>query len=188
MELSEADLKAGNRTINYAGTEKPGEPYDNETDNYRQDHYQLFFNHQLSEKLSFQYCLVSIPKEKAIMNNTKPIKHMLIIICLILSTELILLQLLIWSVNFGWIMIFMEIFFPCNTKTIKHRSTLGGGYNRYDGNHFGKVIWAANGFTSYQRKWYDLDALKTDFNIYFKQQTKFAVQLVSVSMICNTGM
>jgi iron complex outermembrane receptor protein len=31
--ISEADLIAGNRTVNYAGTEKPGEPYDNETDN-----------------------------------------------------------------------------------------------------------------------------------------------------------
>ena len=39
--VSEADLKT-NRTINYAGMERPGEPYDNETDNYKQDHYQLF--------------------------------------------------------------------------------------------------------------------------------------------------
>ena len=41
--ISEADLLAGKRKINYAGTEKPGDPYNNETDNYRQDHYQFFF-------------------------------------------------------------------------------------------------------------------------------------------------
>src|SRR5689334_21082272 len=45
--VSEADLSI-HRTINYAGTEKPGAPYDNETDNYRQDLYQLFFTHRFS--------------------------------------------------------------------------------------------------------------------------------------------
>jgi iron complex outermembrane receptor protein len=49
--VAEADLKA-HRTINYAGTEKPGEPYDNETDNYRQDHYQLFFTQRFTPRLS----------------------------------------------------------------------------------------------------------------------------------------
>ncbi|MEQ1678595.1 MAG: TonB-dependent receptor, partial [Chitinophagaceae bacterium] len=46
-------------------------------------------------------------------------------------------------------------------------------YTRYDGNHFGKVIWAANGLTSI-KNWYDLDALKNDFTIYLKQQTQLA--------------
>jgi iron complex outermembrane receptor protein len=39
---------ANNRTYNSAGTEKPGEPYTNETDNYQQTHYQLFFNHKFN--------------------------------------------------------------------------------------------------------------------------------------------
>ncbi|MEO7984729.1 MAG: TonB-dependent receptor plug domain-containing protein, partial [Bacteroidota bacterium] len=51
--ISEADLKAGNRTVNSAGTEKPGEPYDNETDNYTQTHYQLFFSQLIGKKISF---------------------------------------------------------------------------------------------------------------------------------------
>src|SRR5690606_11796480 len=55
--ISEADLKSGNRTINYAGMEKPGEPYENETDNFRQDHYQLFFNHKFTPELSFNTAL-----------------------------------------------------------------------------------------------------------------------------------
>ncbi|MGZ3852719.1 MAG: TonB-dependent receptor plug domain-containing protein, partial [Flavisolibacter sp.] len=50
--VSESDLKS-HRTINYAGTEKPGEPYDNETDNYKQDHYQLFYTHRFNPGLSF---------------------------------------------------------------------------------------------------------------------------------------
>jgi iron complex outermembrane receptor protein len=51
--ITEADLLNNNRTINYAGTEKPGKPYENETDNYLQDHYQLFVNQKLGEKLDF---------------------------------------------------------------------------------------------------------------------------------------
>jgi iron complex outermembrane receptor protein len=44
---------ATNRTYNPAGTEKTGTPYDNQTDNYTQTHYQLFFNHSFNEKWSF---------------------------------------------------------------------------------------------------------------------------------------
>ena len=41
-------LLATDRTYNSAGTERPGEPYDNETDNYVQTHYQLFYNRKFN--------------------------------------------------------------------------------------------------------------------------------------------
>ena len=41
------------RTYNSAGTEKPGTPYANETDNYIQTHYQLFYNQKINSALSF---------------------------------------------------------------------------------------------------------------------------------------
>jgi iron complex outermembrane receptor protein len=50
--VPESMLKT-NRTYNSSGTERPGAPYDNETDNYRQTHYQLFFDHALSSKWHF---------------------------------------------------------------------------------------------------------------------------------------
>lgn len=51
---------------------------------------------------------------------------------------------------------------------------LGGAVTKYDGNHFGKVIWAEKGLTG-TNKWYDLNANKNDFNIYGKwQQDLFA--------------
>jgi iron complex outermembrane receptor protein len=59
-------------------------------------------------------------------------------------------------------------------KDNKTQATLGGGYSRYVGNHFGKLKWASNGLPVPDYKWYDLDALKTDFNIYLKEQTQFA--------------
>src|SRR4051812_45265335 len=45
-------LLSTDRTNNPAGTEKPGDPYDNETDNYQQDHYQFFVNHSFNPFLS----------------------------------------------------------------------------------------------------------------------------------------
>jgi iron complex outermembrane receptor protein len=56
-----------------------------------------------------------------------------------------------------------------NTKT---QVTLGGGLYRYDGSHFGKIIWAKEGLTGVGN-WYDHDARKDDVNIYLKQQAKF---------------
>ncbi|MCB0636125.1 MAG: TonB-dependent receptor, partial [Lewinella sp.] len=38
------------RTYNSAGTEKEGEPYDNEVDDYQQTHFQLLFNHQWNDQ------------------------------------------------------------------------------------------------------------------------------------------
>ncbi len=36
---------------------KPGQFYDNETDNYQQDHYQLFFNQALRSDMNFNVAL-----------------------------------------------------------------------------------------------------------------------------------
>src|SRR6478735_248603 len=47
------DVLQTDRTYNPAGTEKPGAPYDNQTDNYTQTHYQLFFNHSFNNNWSF---------------------------------------------------------------------------------------------------------------------------------------
>ena len=41
------------RTYNEMGTEKPGAPYSNETDNYIQTHYQLFYNRKINDALGF---------------------------------------------------------------------------------------------------------------------------------------
>ena len=52
------------------------------------------------------------------------------------------------------------------------RFTLGGGWTRYDGGHFGEVIWASNGIPTPTHRWYDNDAKKTDFNLYLKQHSR----------------
>ena len=45
------------RTYNPSGSEKNGDPYNNETDNYTQTHYQLFFNHLIGKRISFNTAL-----------------------------------------------------------------------------------------------------------------------------------
>jgi iron complex outermembrane receptor protein len=47
--------------------------------------------------------------------------------------------------------------------------TIGGGYNIYEGLHFGEVIWARfSGLSEKGDRYYENDARKTDFNLYTK--------------------
>ncbi len=48
-------------------------------------------------------------------------------------------------------------------------ATLGGAWNRYNGNHYGQIIWAETGIPQNYR-WYYLNANKTDVNTYAKWQ------------------
>jgi iron complex outermembrane recepter protein len=51
----------------------------------------------------------------------------------------------------------------------KWASVLGGGWNRYDGDHFGEVTWAKISVTVPKDfRYYFNNGLKTDFNIYWK--------------------
>jgi iron complex outermembrane recepter protein len=170
--IAEADLKAGNRTINYAGMERPDEPYENETDNYTQTHYQFFFNQLIGKKFTFHTALF-LTKGKGYYEQYKAdeayadygFPNPLPVGGNSITNSDIVRQLWLDNDFYGNI-------FSIQYKTDKTQATLGGGVTRYDGNHFGKVIWAEKGLTSVD-KWYDLDAKKTDFNIYLKQQTKF---------------
>ncbi len=170
--ISEADLIAGNRTNNSAGTEKPSEPYDNETDNYTQTHYQLFFNHLIGKRISFNTALF-LTKGKGYYEQYKAQqKYSKYGMPNPLSTGTPVTKSdMIWQL---WLdNDFYGNIFSLQYKDNKTLATFGGGYTRYDGLHFGKIIWAEKGLTDI-KNWYDLDALKTDFNIYLKQQTQVA--------------
>jgi iron complex outermembrane receptor protein len=164
--VSEADLKAGKRTINYAGTEKPGDPYNNETDNYWQDHYQLFFDHQFSEKLTFSTAIFLV-KGKGYYEEYRADQPYAGYGLPNPGNSDFIRQL--WLDND-----FSGNVFSLQYKDKKTQATFGGGYNRYDGSHFGDLIWASNGLPTPTHRWYDHDALKSDFNIYLKDQTLFA--------------
>jgi iron complex outermembrane receptor protein len=169
--VSEADLKT-NRTINYAGMERPGEPYDNETDNYKQDHYQLFYNRQISNRIKFNTAVFYI-KGKGYYEQYKAAEAYAdyglpepVIGNQPVSNSDLARQLWLDNGFYGNI-------FSLHYKDSLSQFTLGGGWNRYNGNHYGDVVWAQYGFTPPGR-WYDLDAFKTDLSFYFKEQTKIS--------------
>ena len=164
--VSEADLKAGNRRINYAGTEKPGEPYDNETDNYWQDHYQLFYTHNFNSHLDFNTGLF-FTKGKGYYEEYRAdqsyddyrLPYPIIGPDTIYTSDFIR-QLWLNNNFYGNI-------FSLQYHNAKTELTVGGAYTRYEGDHYGKLIWAEHGITG-PDIYYDHHAFKDDFNSYAK--------------------
>lgn len=53
----------------------------------------------------------------------------------------------------------------------KWKTWFGGAYNRYDGQHFGEVIWSTIATTyNVPHRYYDNDATKTDGNVFLRAQ------------------
>ncbi len=160
------------RTYNSAGTEKPGTPYDNETDNYQQDHYQLFFNHEFNPSLSFNTA-VFLSRGKGYYEQYKAgakytsygLQPAIIGNDTLTTTDLVR-QLWLDNYYFGNI-------FSLQYKKNNTQFTIGGGVNRYNGSHYGKVIWAEQAIPK-DHEWYRLSAFKTDASVYAKLQQRLA--------------
>lgn len=60
--------------------------------------------------------------------------------------------------------------FSVNYKGNRLHTSLGGGLNRYDGDHFGKVLWVKNhiGNLDPDKDYYRNNATKNDGNLYLK--------------------
>lgn len=172
--IPESDLK-NNRRANYSGTEKPGEPYNNETDNYQQDHYQLFVNHRFNSNLEFNTALF-LTKGKGYYENYLAdesfskygIDNFITGHDTLTETDLVRR---LWLDNnfFGQII-------SLRYKHDRGLLTVGGGWNRYNGKHFGEVTWAEYGFPV-EYRWYDLRSRKTDVNAYAKYEYRIATGL-----------
>lgn len=165
--VSETDLKE-NRTINYAGTERSGEPYDNETDNFKQDHYQLFFTQQFTPPLSLNiagfftrgkgyYEQYKADEDYADYGMQYPV-----IGSDTLFTSDFIRQL--WLNNY-----FYGSVFSLQHQSQKTQLIVGGAVTKYNGSHYGEVTWASK-VLMHPTRWYDLDASKKDLNVYGKWQ------------------
>lgn len=171
--VPESKLKT-DRTYNELGTDKPGSPYDNQTDNYIQSHYQLFFNQQLGKDLTFNTA-VFLTRGKGYYEEYKGAQNYADynLPYPVHGTDTTFTTDLVrdlWLDNY-----YYGDVFSLHYKTNTSQFILGGGWTRYDGAHYGNIIWAQNGGTPEPNfKWYDLDAKKSDANIYFKQQTQIA--------------
>jgi iron complex outermembrane receptor protein len=174
------ELLETNRTFNSAGTDngKRENPYDTETDNYQQDHYQLHYAKQLGEAwnltgaLHYTYGRGYYEQYKV---RARFADYRLTPIQIggetINRTDLIRRR---WLDNDFYGLTYALQYSPGQRFT----ATLGGGWNQYDGQHFGEIIWARYASGSEIRdRYYENDALKTDFNVFAKSTLQVSDRL-----------
>ncbi|MFN8353358.1 MAG: TonB-dependent receptor [Spirosomataceae bacterium] len=152
--------------------------YDNQVDNYQQDHYQLVSSHQLSDKWTLNIngfyvkgrgYYEQFKADQKFSNYGLP--DVVIGTQTIKRTDLIRRK---WLDNgFGGTTFSLD-FNSFNKLT----ANIGGGWNRYDGDHYGEIIWAKYASTSNIRsRYYFNNGLKTDFNLYAKAFYQFSEKL-----------
>jgi len=156
------------RTYNSAGQDHPDKPYDNETDNYTQTHYQLFYNNKISNywKTNVAVFLTKgagyYEQYKANQNLSKygiPDIHSG---SLIITESDLIRQLWLDNNFYGSI-------FSFQLNKNKSQLIIGGGLNKYDGKNFGNVVWTkVQPSVSSNYQWYNHTAFKKDFSLYTK--------------------
>jgi iron complex outermembrane receptor protein len=150
------------RTYNYF-------TYQNQTDNYLQNHYQLFFNQEISGSLSANLAAF-LTRGKGYYEEyvnrafytDYGLPNPVIADSTISSTNLIRQR---WLDNY-----FYGGIYSLQYKNTQTNLTLGGGWTEYDGKHYGNIIWAALGGVPADYVYYNVPAKKTDFNVYMKWQ------------------
>lgn len=159
-----------NRRFNELGLKSDGKYYDNQTDNYGQDYYQLFFNHQFNTRWSTSIAgFLTRGKgyyEEYKMGESFSSYGLSPYISpsgadTISETDMIR-QL--WLDNY-----FYGSTFAFHYDGGKTKATLGGVLSKYDGRHYGYIKWAQLGVPDDYR-WYNLTAYKTDATAYFKAE------------------
>ncbi|MEH6680677.1 MAG: TonB-dependent receptor [Sediminicola sp.] len=160
------------RTYNSAGmyTDENGavQFYENEVDNYKQDHFQLLWNQRFSGNWSTNLAL-HYTRGRGYFEQfredddfeTYALRPIVVDGEEITTTDLIRRR---WLDNDFYGTTFSAQYDPANFKLI-----LGGGWNKYQGDHFGEVIWARfAGDGSYGDRYYDDTSTKTDLNFFSK--------------------
>jgi iron complex outermembrane recepter protein len=152
--------------------------YENQVDNYQQDHYQLHYSYRLQENwtanTSLHYTYGRGYFEQFRNNDrlsTYSISPVIVGDEVIERSDLIRRR---WLDNHFYGAIFSTQYEHENRWDL----ILGGGYNEYDGDHFGEVIWARfAGDSDLGDRYYDNNGFKTDFNIYSKLNYYFTPEL-----------
>jgi iron complex outermembrane recepter protein len=155
--------------------------YNGQTDNYIQTHYHLHYTFLFSNSLNFnlsahytrgdgyyeQYKDVEYEMIYGFQDLTDmsysyyQLPDFVVGDSIITHTDLIRRK---WMAND-----FYGAIFSLNYAKSKMDISFGGGWNQYDGNHFGRIIWmryAAN--TEKEHEYYFNNGLKTDANTYVK--------------------
>lgn len=171
--LEDLDKLENDRTYNVSGEmyDRDGNFigfYNNETDNYKQDHYQLHWNERISDNwntnLAFHYT-----KGKGFYENYRnrnwlsdygiePVE---------VNGELIERSNVVrqkWLDND-----FYGTVFSANYRDDSWNVILGGGLNKYEGDHYGYITYTRDvPMENYPHQYYFDSATKTDLNFYGK--------------------
>lgn len=136
--------------------------YENETDNYWQDHYQLHWNERLDNNWSTNLGL-NYTKGKGYFEQYKPDESAEDFANLIEDDSDVIVRR--WLDN---------NFYVINANVTYKKNALeiisGVSYNTYSGDHFGEVIWGSNlaPNTNIRDLYYEGDATKNDFSVFSK--------------------
>ncbi len=146
--------------------------YPNQTDNYQQDNYQLFWNQQVASHLSlniaaFLTCGRGYYEEYEHNQNYADygLPNVIIGNDVITQTDLIRDR---WLNNS-----FYGTTFSLQKKTRTDEITLGGSASKYIGWHYNNVLWASNGGVPNNYQYVRVPAYKTDVNVYAKWLHQF---------------
>ena len=176
----DAETLESDRTFNSAGiyTDENGNTqfYDHEVDNYRQNHFQLHWNEQIADNwntnLAFHFTKGRGFFEQYKENDdfsTYGIEPIMVDGEEVDKTDLIRRR---WLDND-----FYGTTFSVNYDQESLNLILGGGWNKYEGSHFGEIIWARfSNNKDYEDRYYDDSSTKTDLNLFTKANYKFSDQ------------
>jgi iron complex outermembrane receptor protein len=175
------EMLSVNRRYNPAGeyTDENGikQYYNNESDNYKQNHFQLIYSLVLN-KYTFLHTAFHYTSGKGYYEEYREdqalsdygLSSFNIGGSEINSTDLIRRK---WMSND-----FYGIVYSLNYRKERFDAVLGGGMNIYKGNHFGKIIWMRNaGNTEKDWQWYLNKSTKSELSIYGKINYKFSERL-----------
>jgi len=151
--------------------------YRDQKDNYTQTHYQLMYSNQLSSSLGLSAALYwtkgagYYEEYKADNKFSKyGIENPIFGEDTIKKSDFIRQK---WLDND-----FYGTTLSMNYRQGSIDATIGGGWNRYEGNHFGKILWSeVNAGTPKNYEWYRNSSVKTDFNVFGKATYQFTDQL-----------
>ena len=157
-----------NRTFNPAGTEKADAPYENQTDNYRQTHYQLFYNKNINSQWKWNTAFY-LTTGKGYYEEYKAginFSDYFIDISRKMNVPTDLVRRRWLDNNFYGQIAAISYVDSLNDLT------MGGGWSIYDGLHFGTLPYLDIRLAPADYRYYDNDALKKEMNTYVKWERR----------------
>ena len=148
--------------------------YDDQTDNYTQTHYQLLANHRFSPSWNLNvglhytkgngYYQEYKTNRKLVEYGLSPFEYEN---QTVRKSDLIRKKAMDNGFGGG--------IFSLTFRNKQSTTTLGGGLNRYEGEHYGNVLWVKNyiGNADPNKEYYRNQGNKNDGNLYVKTQYEF---------------